>query len=149
MNVVFCEKHRDLRFIPWRPLSSKHLVYAVASINGRQVLAHRLIAEIEGWDLRGKVVDHINGDGLDNRLENLQVVTQSQNMMKQRKPRGCTSVFKGVVAFRDKWRARITVNRKTQSLGCFETEIEAANAYNQAAAQLFGDFAVLNHLPQP
>jgi len=146
MNIIFCEAHKDLRFINWRPLRSKHLTYAVATINGKQVLAHRLIAEIEGWDLDGKVVDHINGDGVDNRVENLQVVTQQQNMRKQRKPANCSSLFKGVNRLRDKWRARITVDGKTKSLGVFGSEREAAAAYNDAALELFGPFALLNNV---
>ena len=146
MKVIFCEAHKDLRFINWRPLRSKHLTYAVATINGKQVLAHRLIAEIEGWDLDGKVVDHINGDSVDNRVENLRAVTQQQNMQKQRKPANCSSLFKGVNRLRDKWRARITVDGKTKSLGVFGSEREAAAAYNDAAFELFGPFALLNNV---
>ena len=144
--MIVSDKHKHLLEHNWRNLPSKHLTYAVATIDGKQVLAHRLIADIEGWDLDGKVVDHINGDGLDNRIENLQVVTQSQNMMKQRKPAGCSSDYKGVMRFRDKWRSRITVNGKTKSLGVYKTEQEAALAYNFAANAMFKDFAVLNEV---
>jgi len=144
--MIVSDKHKHLLEHNWRNLPSKHLTYAVATIDGKQVLAHRLIAELEGWNLDGKVVDHINGDGLDNRIENLQVVTQSQNMMKQRKPAGCSSGYKGVNQFRDKWRSRITVNGKTQSLGVYKTEQEAALAYNFAANAMFKDFAVLNEV---
>jgi len=144
--MIVSDKHKHLLEHNWRDLPSKHLTYAVATIDGKQVLAHRLIAELEGWDLSSKVVDHINGNGLDNRIENLQVVTQSQNMMKQRKPAGCSSDYKGVMRFRDKWRSRITVNGKTKSLGVYKTEQEAALAYNFAANAMFKDFAVLNEV---
>jgi len=144
--MIVSDKHKHLLEHNWRNLPSKHLTYAVATIDGKQVLAHRLIADIEGWDLDGKVVDHINSNGLDNRIENLQVVTQSQNMMKQRKPAGCSSDYKGVMRFRDKWRSRITVNGKTKSLGVYKTEQEAALAYNFAANAMFKDFAVLNEV---
>ena len=144
--MIFSDKHKHLLKHNWRDLPSKHLTYAIATIDGKQVLAHRLIAELEGWNLSDKVLDHINGNGLDNRIENLQVVTQSQNMMKQRKPAGCSSGYKGVMRFRDKWRSRITVNGKTKSLGVYKTEQEAALAYNFAANAMFKDFAVLNEV---
>lgn len=130
----------------WTPLKSKHITYMKASIDGTQTIMHRLIAELEGWDLEGKVVDHINGDGSDNRVENLQVVTQSQNMMKQRKPANCTSEYKGVNSFRDKWRTRITENGKTKSYGVYGSEAEAALAYNFVAKHHFGEFAVMNEV---
>ena len=142
--MIVSEKYEHLQEINWRPLKSKHITYSVACINGKSILAHRYIAALEGWDLEGKVIDHINGDGSDNRLENLQVVTQSQNMMKQRKPAGCTSNYKGVCAFRDKWRSRITLKGKTKSLGVYLSELESAYAYNKAAVKHFGDMAVLN-----
>ena len=130
----------------WTILKSKHIHYTKASIDGHQTLLHRLVSELEGWDLTGKVIDHINGDGLDNRLENLQVVTQSQNMMKQRKPKGCTSNYKGVNSFRDKWRTRITIDGKTKSYGLYNSEVEAALAYNYAAKHHFGEYARLNEV---
>ena len=146
MNIQVSDKHKQLLQYNWRPLASKHINYAVASIDGEHKLLHRVIAELEGWDLDKMVVDHINSDGLDNRLENLQVCTQSQNMMKQRKPSGCSSIFKGVNKLRDKWRTRITVDGKTKSCGVYATEKEAALAYNYMAQHLFGDFANLNEV---
>ena len=139
-------QHKDILHHNWRTLKSKHLTYNVATIDGKQVLAHRLIAEIEGWDIKGLVVDHINGDGQDNRVENLQVVTQSQNMMKQRKPKNCSSMYKGVSQLRGKWRSRITKNGHIKHIGVFDTEAEAAEAYNVAAAELFGSYAALNEV---
>jgi len=146
MNIQVSDKHKHLLQYNWRPLASKHINYAVATIDGENKLLHRVIAELEGWELGTKVVDHINSDGLDNRLDNLQVCTQSQNMMKQRKPSGCSSAFKGVNKLRDKWRTRITVDGKTKSCGVYATETEAAIAYNFMAKHLFGDFANLNEV---
>ena len=48
--------------------------------------------------------------------------------------------------FRNKWRARITINGKTMHLGLFASAIEAARAYNEKAKELFGDFANLNEV---
>jgi hypothetical protein len=144
--MIISDKHSSILKHNWRDLKSKHITYLVSCIDGKQVLAHRLIAELEGWDLDGKVIDHINGDGKDNRVENLQVVTQSQNMMKQRKPANCTSNFKGVNAFRGKWRTRITKEGETKSYGVYASEAEAALAYNYVAKHHFGDFAVINEV---
>ena len=135
--------HQDLLLHNWTPLASKHITYAKASINGKQVLLHRLVAERMGLSLDG-VIDHINGNALDCRRTNLQACTHQQNIMKQRHHATAKSPFKGVMQFRDKWRARITMNRKTLHLGLFETAVDAANAYNKKAKELFGEFANLN-----
>lgn len=109
-----------------------------------QVLAHRLIMPTT----KGLVVDHINHDGLDNRRANLRVCHQRDNSRNRRMSQARKSRFKGVSLRSDtgKWKARIMVNRKEISLGCFDTEIEAAKAYNDAAIKNFGDFAHLNEL---
>lgn len=94
-------------------------------------------------------VDHINGNGLDNRRCNLRLVTGAQNSTNSQKKSGSTSSrFKGVDWYKpyDKWRARITNNRRVTHLGYFNTDIEAAQAYNEAAIELFGEFARLNDL---
>jgi hypothetical protein len=95
----------------------------------------------------GMVVDHINGNGLDNRRINLRLCTQKQNRRNQRKPaRGKTSSYKGVSksAGCNKFRAQITVNRKVVYLGEYDSEIIAAKTYDEAAKAYFGDFANLN-----
>lgn len=106
------------------------------------VLMHRLVAGAP----KGKDVDHINNDGLDNRRENLRVCTRSQNNGWQRKKPGRTSRHKGVHwdSANKKWRALIKTNQKTIHLGRFATEDEAARAYDYAAVERFGTFARLN-----
>lgn len=66
--------------------------------------------------------------------------------MNTRSRRGSSSKYKGVswVKNINKWMARITLNGKTKCLGCFETEEEAALAYNKAASEIFGEHAYLN-----
>ena len=104
----------------------------------RQTLMHRLIID----PLPGQEVDHINGDGLDNRRANLRVVSRSQNMMNAGRGRNAAG-SKGVDRQgRGKpWRARITIEGKTKNLGRFSTKSEASNAYDQAAREHFGVFA--------
>ena len=91
------------------------------------------------------LVDHINGDGLDNRRSNLRSATKQQNTFNQ-KARGGTSKYKGVCREEksNSWRAYITHNGRRISLGRHQTEEDAATAYNLAARKLFGDFARAN-----
>jgi hypothetical protein len=99
----------------------------------------------------GEVVDHINGDTLDNRRSNLRIANYQQNAANSRKQnkRIHSSNFKGVTfAKRDnKWLGRITFNGITKRK-YFDTEIEAAKFYNKYALEYFGEFAKLNKIPQ-
>ncbi len=93
-------------------------------------------------------VDHKNGNGLDNRRENLRFATQSQNQMNTRK-RKSSSKYKGVapplVGHRGKsWAFRITIDGKKKSFGGFATEEDAARAYDEKAKEVYGEFAWLN-----
>lgn len=97
----------------------------------------------------GMEVDHINHDVLDNRKQNLRVCTHSDNMGNMISPnilqKGKTSKYKGVrKASRKTWNAKIRANHKIFDLGLFGSENEAAEAYNEKAKELFGDYAYLN-----
>lgn len=123
--------------------------YAVANVGvGRAHVTiermHRMIMQAPS----GMDVDHITGNRLDNRKCNLRLATRSQNLQNSRKRTGCSSIFKGVHWMKDnlKWRAKIKVNGKTLSLGCYSDEKQAAKAYNEAAKLYFGDFAMLNEI---
>jgi len=97
---------------------------------------------------KGFKTDHCNGYKMDNRRSNLRVCTNSQNLMNQRpQKRSKHSKFKGVSYNfrRKKWAAYIDVNRKRTWIGCaFLSEIDAANAYNEAAIKHHGEFCRLN-----
>jgi hypothetical protein len=121
--------------------------YAVRSAKNENgeikiVRLHRQI--IEAPD--GFLVDHRNGNGLDNRRTNLRVATQSQNMQNRRKRKNTTSKFIGVSFDKEhsKWDARIYHQRKQVFLGRFVNEIEAAKAFDEAAKKYHGEFARLN-----
>ncbi len=94
----------------------------------------------------GLVVDHIDGNGLNNRKSNLRVCTQGQNSLNSRPRRNCSSRYKGVSFYkRDKiWQAQIFYNFRTINIGRFDDEVEAALAYDRKAEELFGEFAYLN-----
>lgn len=112
---------------------------------------HRVILEriLDRPLLKSEHVDHINGNGLDNRRENLRLATPRQNAANKRKThKDTTSKYKGVSWHKanNKWRATIRIDSKCKHLGLFENEIDAANAYNDAAKRVFGSFCNLNRL---
>ena len=104
----------------------------------RTIRMHKLIT---GWEQ----TDHVDGDGLNNQRYNLRPATDSQNRWNQRSGVG-SSIFKGVSwTERDRrWRAYITVNRKRTELGWYTDEVDAACAYDVAAAACFGEYSRLN-----
>jgi hypothetical protein len=99
---------------------------------------------------KGLLVDHRNGDSLDNRRANLRLATHSQNIHNRRKIKTKTaSIYIGVFFDKrmDKWGAKIRFQNKRIYLGSFKSEIDAAKAYDAAAKKHHGDFARLN-LPE-
>jgi hypothetical protein len=103
------------------------------------LILHRLVMNCPD----GMVVDHINGDGLDNRKHNLRICTIAQNQKNLRKLKKTACSYRGVVKHGPKFMARIGDGGAVY-LGSFSTEIEAALAYDHAAKQMFGEFARLN-----
>ena len=91
-------------------------------------------------------VDHKDGNALDNRKENLQICTIQQNNIKRASKTNSISGYRGVASYKNKWVARVGYNKKGIFLGYFTIKEEAALAYNKKAQELFGDFAVLNHI---
>ncbi len=118
--------------------------YARARVAGtsRQIYAQRLLMPVGP----GQEIDHINGNKLDNRRENLRSCTRSQNLANRRIAQVNSSGFKGVSFFKKsgKWTAQIRHNYKLKTLGEFECKLSAARAYDDAAKKLFGEFAQLN-----
>jgi hypothetical protein len=127
----------------WTCLKTRGKEYAVTTVEDKTIYMHRLIMQPPDY----LQVDHINGDGLDNRRTNLREATGSQNQGNTNKTsRSTYSRYKGVTWCKrnGKWYASITYQRKKRSLGYHTTEEGAARAYDAAAFAQWGPFAKLN-----
>jgi hypothetical protein len=138
----------DLLAFKWHSHAGKKTHYAGRDIrlsDGKKYkeLLHRVISGRVG---HVGAIDHKNGHGLDCRRENLRPATTAQNAFNRRKDAGTLSRFKGVTFNKDrqKWQAQIKFNYRNKYLGLHADECDAARAYDSAAAELFGEFAVLN-----
>lgn len=125
----------------WYTNPHKGLCYAFNS-NGDSV--HGLIMQPN--TKTGEMVDHIDGNGLNNKRDNLRICTCHQNILNSKSKENATSKFKGVKYNNrlKKWIARISYNYQSYLIGEYDTENEAALAYNQKAIELHKGFARLN-----
>ena len=115
--------------------------YLEACFDQRTYYLHRLAY----FYMTGEVpqtVDHINGNGMDNRWGNLRSVTQQQNMenIKKMRPDNTTG-YRGVHRWHGKYRGKIVVNKKQIHLGTFSTAEEAAKAYEAARPTIYSYYA--------
>lgn len=123
-----------------KPGRNTSYVQGAAGNGNRKIKLHR-------WLLNAppdKDVDHVNGDGFDNRRGNLRLVTQSQNNANRRKGAGCSSKYKGVCYSRGGWVAHIKYRGGFRNLGRHKSEEDAAIVYDVAAQLCFGEYARLN-----
>lgn len=123
----------------WRAIRHGRNVYAATRKNGRTVYMHRMLMRPR----KGYVVDHIDGNALNNRRCNLRVCTPAQNLA-NKAPRGGTSQFVGVYRYRDKWVAHVVCRGKHYYVGTFTDEVAAAKARDRKAYELHGQYAYLN-----
>lgn len=128
----------------WQINRERNNVYVRTSVHGKYVRLHRLILGVTDSSI---FVDHINGDTLDNRKNNLRICNNAQNLQNRGANRSNPTKLKGVTIFeKHYYRARITAFGKSISLGIYKDPMVAAQAYNEAALKYHGEFAKLNIL---
>lgn len=117
--------------------------YRFIKINSKSYLLHRVAFLYEYGRWPAGEIDHINGDGMDNRIVNLREVDTKDNLLNRKRYTTNTSGVKGV-SFHGQssmWRARIQKFGKRTSLGLYKTKEEAMAAYDKAASEVFGEFS--------
>lgn len=139
----------DCKIYSWSRRKDLDLWYAFYSGKLGRGKVHRIIMNAP----KGVNVDHINGNGLDNRKCNLRLCNQTQNQANQRRMNGrkrylgsTSSKYRGVHRVDKVFKAQIQAYKKKYALGTFQTERDAAIAYNIAALRLFKEFANLNDI---
>jgi hypothetical protein len=137
--TVDAEDYERLSKYKWYAKRHGPTIYATCILRGRIRYMHRIVLRA----CKGCVVDHIDGNGLNNRRCNLRVCTHQQNQA-NRGPRGGSSRFVGVHRHKDKWLVGLRCRGKYYYLGLFDSEVEAAKARDRKAYELYGEYAYLN-----
>lgn len=140
----------------WSIIIHNHSSYAICrnKRHGKAIHMHRLVSGLTNVKFQ---IDHKDNNGLNNQRSNLRICTQAQNNKNMRKRKYGMCKYKGVSLRKIKyksvigndavykyWTVRILINKKRMFLGHFETEKEAALAYNKMAKKHFREFAKLN-----
>lgn len=139
--LVDAEDYPELSKYTWR-IGTRG--YATAKIQGTQVLMHRFILGLKEPTIQ---CDHIDHNPLNNRKSNLRICNQTLNNANRTKYKSKESIYKGVRPSGSKWRAIGTYKGTQYNLGSYNSEIEAGMAYNIFAKKYFGEFAILNNVP--
>lgn len=143
--VVDDADYAELSKRRWCAIRQRGAFYAgtwATKKNGQKGLMHRIIAKAKEIQM----IDHRDGDGLNNRRSNLRFCTYSQNQCNRPLRENNKSGYKGVSwkKGRNKWYAQIQKAGVVKYLGLFTCLIKAARAYDMAAIELHGEYALLN-----
>jgi hypothetical protein len=109
-------------------------------LNKKTYLVHRLIF-LHQKGFLPKYVDHIDGNPVNNKIDNLREASQVQNCQNKKLAKNNTCGFKGVTKYGNKFMAQIQVNKVKKHLGYFKTPSEAHAAYKKEADKSFGQFS--------
>jgi hypothetical protein len=127
----------------------KLMIFKERGGKGSNVYVHRLVASTFIENPQNKTqIDHIDQYRQNNCVQNLRWATQSENNANARKRKNATSKYKGVSWDKDRkrWVAEICSNGKSKNLGRYTKEKDACRAYNEAAKEIHGEYAVLNEI---
>ena len=144
--LVDDEDYWYLMQFTWHAINKGDLWYARHSFKkpnfkfGYSMYMHNLLMDSTNQ------VDHVDRNGLNNARNNLRFATSQQNSANSIRKIHGTSIFKGVSWSGKRWRAQIKVNGITKNLGEFIVEEDAARAYDEAAKEYFGAYAILNKI---
>jgi len=118
--------------------------YIMATRQGKSVLLHRLLVNAKDGD----IVDHIDGNPLNNQKNNLRICTAKQNTI-NRKPYAKNRYLRGVRLAKNgvEWEAYIRIGKDSHNLGRYKTEEEAKRVYNEVSQTLHGEYARIYTLP--
>jgi hypothetical protein len=137
----------------WQAYFHRYTWYALRCVGSaskgtyRHIYMHREVLEFVP---NGKMVDHINKNGLDNRIENLRVCTNSENRRNSKIQRNNTLGYKGIALDKrtNTYRVRLNVNGKRRSFGYYPDVETAAKKYDELAKEFYGEFASLNFIEE-
>jgi GTP:adenosylcobinamide-phosphate guanylyltransferase len=140
--LVDDEDFEYLNQFKWCVSKSGHSFYA-QTIRKVKIRMHREIMKTQLENNIGKIIDHIDGNGLNNQKYNLRTCTRAENGRNRHSVNnssGYLGVFK-IKSKKEKWKVQIVVNKKSIYIGTFKDKKDAAKAYNEAAIKYHGEFA--------
>lgn len=146
---VDSEDYEELNKFKWFAAVRNHTVYAARNNKKgqkpRQIFMQNAILKIS----KPFLADHIDHNGLNNQKSNLRKCTYSENLRNRVSNKTSSSKYLGVsiCRTRNKWKSQLMINKKHVFSKRFNTELEAAAAYNEQAIKFFGEFANLNQIP--
>ncbi len=129
----------------WSIRKAPNTFYAQTRVLGKREPMHRLVYRVHHGLTSEQLIDHEDRNGLNNQRGNLRIATVSQNAAnKEKYINGASSRYKGVTVHPGGWYARVQANKRYYCVGVFDTERQAAIAYDLEARRRFGEFACLN-----
>jgi len=114
--------------------------YYLVRYDGVNRMLHRVIWDYFNDSCEGFLVDHIDGDSVNNKIDNLRLANYSTNGFNSKGHKDASVPYKGVAKHKSKFRAQIGVGGNRLSLGVFDTAEEAAEAYRNKAKGLHGEY---------